>query len=193
MSKRRTHSPEFKAKVAMEAISGRKTLQEIAGKGAERLIQVSQWKQQGIEAQRRKVFGGWPALLVNHGDRPSQPLPHDQSAPPAPHDPGDLGNGACQGPPTLLGVERLLRPPSEDRDMLAGEVVDAFEGPAVGVEVPEVAGHGGGEAAYRVPMGGQGHSENGLSQFLPNALPSPACNGLGHPHPGSAASRCKGG
>jgi transposase-like protein len=30
MSKRRTHSPEFKAKVAMEAISGRKTIQEIA-------------------------------------------------------------------------------------------------------------------------------------------------------------------
>jgi len=30
MSKRRSHSPEFKAKVAMEAISGRKTIQEIA-------------------------------------------------------------------------------------------------------------------------------------------------------------------
>ena len=30
MSKRRTHSPEFKAKVAMEVISGRKTIQEIA-------------------------------------------------------------------------------------------------------------------------------------------------------------------
>jgi putative transposase len=26
MSKRRTHSPEFKARVAMEAISGRKTV-----------------------------------------------------------------------------------------------------------------------------------------------------------------------
>jgi len=30
MSKRRTHSPEFKARVAMEAISGRKSIQEIA-------------------------------------------------------------------------------------------------------------------------------------------------------------------
>jgi transposase-like protein len=30
MNKRRTHSSEFKAKVAMEAISGRKTIQEIA-------------------------------------------------------------------------------------------------------------------------------------------------------------------
>jgi transposase-like protein len=42
MSKRRTHSPEFKAKVAMEANSGRKTLQEIAPDGAERPIQVNQ-------------------------------------------------------------------------------------------------------------------------------------------------------
>ena len=37
MSKRRTHSPEFKARVAMEAISGRKT------------IQVSQWKKQLLD------------------------------------------------------------------------------------------------------------------------------------------------
>jgi len=43
MSKRRTHSPEFKAKVTMEAISGRKTLQENAADGAERMIQVRQW------------------------------------------------------------------------------------------------------------------------------------------------------
>lgn len=34
MTKRRTHSPEFKAKVAMEAISGRKTLHEIAAEHA---------------------------------------------------------------------------------------------------------------------------------------------------------------
>jgi hypothetical protein len=30
MSKRRTHSPEYKARVAMDAISGRKTIREIA-------------------------------------------------------------------------------------------------------------------------------------------------------------------
>jgi len=34
MNKRRTHSPEFKAKVAMEAISGRRTIQEIAAEHA---------------------------------------------------------------------------------------------------------------------------------------------------------------
>jgi putative transposase len=43
MSKRRTHSPEFKARVAMEAISGRKTIQEIA---ADHALQVSHWKRQ---------------------------------------------------------------------------------------------------------------------------------------------------
>jgi transposase-like protein len=40
MSKRRTHSPEFKARVAMEAISGRNT------------IQVSQWKRQLLDGAR---------------------------------------------------------------------------------------------------------------------------------------------
>jgi transposase-like protein len=43
MCKRRTHSPEFKARVAMEAISGRK-IQEIAADHAIHPIQVSQWK-----------------------------------------------------------------------------------------------------------------------------------------------------
>ena len=60
MSKRRTHSPEFKAKVAMEVISGRKTIQEIAADHGINLlyeahltvrsIQVSQWKKQLLES-----------------------------------------------------------------------------------------------------------------------------------------------
>jgi transposase-like protein len=49
MSKRCTHSPEFKARVAMEAISGRKTLQEIAADPAVHPIQVSLWKKQLLE------------------------------------------------------------------------------------------------------------------------------------------------
>ena len=49
MSKCRTHSPEFKAKVAMEAISGRKTIQEIAADHAIHPIQVSQWKRQLLD------------------------------------------------------------------------------------------------------------------------------------------------
>ena len=49
MSKRCTHSPEFKARVAMEAISGRKTIQEIAADHAIHPIQVSQWKRQLLD------------------------------------------------------------------------------------------------------------------------------------------------
>jgi putative transposase len=49
MSKRRIHSPEFKARVAMEAISGRKTIQEIAADHAIHPIQVSQWKRQLLD------------------------------------------------------------------------------------------------------------------------------------------------
>jgi putative transposase len=49
MSKRRTHSPEFKARFAMEAIRGRKTMQEIAADHAIHPIQVSQWKRQLLD------------------------------------------------------------------------------------------------------------------------------------------------
>lgn len=49
MSKRRTHGPEFKSRVAMKAIRGRKTIQEIAADHAIHPIQVSQWKKQLLE------------------------------------------------------------------------------------------------------------------------------------------------
>ena len=49
MSKRHTHSPEFKDRVAMEEIGGRKTLQQIAADHAIHPIQVSQWKKQLLE------------------------------------------------------------------------------------------------------------------------------------------------
>ncbi len=49
MSKRRTHSPEFKARVAMDVVSGRKTIQEIAADHAIHPIQVSQWKRQLLD------------------------------------------------------------------------------------------------------------------------------------------------
>jgi transposase-like protein len=49
MSSRLTHGPEFKAKVAMETISGRKTLQQIAAVHAIHLIQVSQWTRQLLD------------------------------------------------------------------------------------------------------------------------------------------------
>ncbi|MFN9545847.1 MAG: transposase [Cyanobacteriota bacterium] len=48
MSRRRTHSPECKAKVAIEAINGCKTLEQIAAEHALPPIQVNQWKKQSI-------------------------------------------------------------------------------------------------------------------------------------------------
>jgi transposase-like protein len=58
MSNRRTHSPEFKAKVAMEAISGRKTLQQIAADHAVHPIQVSQWKKQLLKGASELFSSG---------------------------------------------------------------------------------------------------------------------------------------
>jgi len=49
MSKRRTHSLEFKARVYMVVISGRMTIQEIAADHAIHPIQVNQWKKQLLE------------------------------------------------------------------------------------------------------------------------------------------------
>ena len=49
MSKRRTRSPEFKARVAMGAICGRQTIQEIATDHPIHPIQVSQWKRQLLD------------------------------------------------------------------------------------------------------------------------------------------------
>jgi len=46
---RRRHSGEFKAKVALEAIKGQRTVNEIAGAYGVHPIQVSQWKRQAIE------------------------------------------------------------------------------------------------------------------------------------------------
>ena len=68
MNKRRTHSPEFKARVAMEAISGRKRIQEIAADHAIHPIQVSQWK--------RQLLDGASGLFVvsHHVDQRSSSL-----------------------------------------------------------------------------------------------------------------------
>ena len=58
MSKRRIHSPEFKSRVAMEAISSRKTIQEIAADHAIRPIQVSQWKKQLLDGASELLTRG---------------------------------------------------------------------------------------------------------------------------------------
>ena len=45
-SKRRTHSPEFKARVALEALKGIKTLSEIAQANEIHPVQVGAWKKE---------------------------------------------------------------------------------------------------------------------------------------------------
>lgn len=69
--------------------------------------------------------------------------------------PSDLWEAAGNLTTTTLKERHLIRLASEHRDVLAGLGVDAFEGPALGVEVPEVARHGVSATAYRVPGVGQ--------------------------------------
>ena len=57
MTKRRKFMPEFKAKVALEAIKGQKTVNEIASEHGIHPNQVSTWKQellQGLESLFRQ-------------------------------------------------------------------------------------------------------------------------------------------
>ncbi len=53
--KRRRHEPEFKARVALEALKGIKTIQEIAKEYDIHPVQVSEWK--------KVMVGGAPELF----------------------------------------------------------------------------------------------------------------------------------
>lgn len=58
MSKtRRNHSPQFKAKVAVEALQGHRTIHEIAQHHQVHPNQVTQWRRQLVE-QAASVFAG---------------------------------------------------------------------------------------------------------------------------------------
>lgn len=48
--KRRNHSSEFKARIALEAIKGLKTVQQIAAENNLHPVQVTQWKGQVLES-----------------------------------------------------------------------------------------------------------------------------------------------
>ncbi|MCH2107187.1 MAG: transposase [Planctomycetes bacterium] len=53
--KRRTHSPEFKARVAMEALKGIKPVHEIAADNEVHPVQVSQWKKE-LQERVSEIF-----------------------------------------------------------------------------------------------------------------------------------------
>ncbi len=49
-AKRKRHTPEFKTKVALEAIKGIKTSSELASQFQVHSVQISTWKKKAIEA-----------------------------------------------------------------------------------------------------------------------------------------------
>ena len=48
-AKRKRHKPEFKAKVALEAYKGDKTISQLASEHEIAAVQVSQWKRQLLQ------------------------------------------------------------------------------------------------------------------------------------------------
>jgi transposase-like protein len=64
---RRNHSPAFKAKVALEAIGGDKTLAELANQYDVHLNQITDWKTQLLE-RAAGVFGETAAAVEPAAD-----------------------------------------------------------------------------------------------------------------------------
>lgn len=68
VAKRKVHSPEFKAKVALEAIKGESTLSELASRFGVNVNQISKWK--------KEALGGMSAIFS--GKRISQDADHEK-------------------------------------------------------------------------------------------------------------------
>ena len=62
---RRTHSPTFKAKVALAAIKGEKTLAELALLHDVHTTQIAAWKAQLLEAAAGVFSSGLPAQVAS--------------------------------------------------------------------------------------------------------------------------------
>ena len=61
---RRTHAPAFKAKVALAAIKGEKTLAELAQQFDVHPNQITSWRAQLLDGAS-EVFGGSPSKTTN--------------------------------------------------------------------------------------------------------------------------------
>ena len=57
VKRRKTHLPEFKAKVGLEAFRGEKTVNQIGQEYGVHPVQVRQWKKE-IQAQAKTIFEG---------------------------------------------------------------------------------------------------------------------------------------
>lgn len=73
MGKRRQRSAEFKARVALEAVQGLKTVNEIAREHEVHPVQVSQWKKELIE-RLPEVFGKKPETDAKEAERQKERL-----------------------------------------------------------------------------------------------------------------------
>lgn len=56
--KRKQHSADFKAKVALEALKGQRTANEIAGAYGVHPVQVANWKKKAVEALPNALSDG---------------------------------------------------------------------------------------------------------------------------------------
>lgn len=65
--KRKVHTPEFKAKVGLEALRGLKTINEIGLEYGVHPVQVGQWKKE-IQEQAKTLFEGkrGPKPMADH-------------------------------------------------------------------------------------------------------------------------------
>jgi len=61
---RRNHSPAFKAKVALQAIRGDKTLAELTQRRQVRTAQIAAWKQQSLE-RTAELFANGQSLAAD--------------------------------------------------------------------------------------------------------------------------------
>ena len=60
---RRNHSAEFKAKVALAAVRGDRTLSELASQFDVHPNQITQWKAQLLD-RAAQLFGAWTVVVL---------------------------------------------------------------------------------------------------------------------------------
>jgi len=66
MTKRRRFTADFKARVALEALRGDRTIQEIAAKHKVHPNQVSTWKRQAVDGLGEVFSNGGDKVRVDH-------------------------------------------------------------------------------------------------------------------------------
>jgi len=73
-AKRKRHEPEFKARVALEALKGVKTIQQIAKEYSVHPVQVSEWKRTMVEGAAEAFSPGQARTAEEDFDRERKKL-----------------------------------------------------------------------------------------------------------------------